>query len=442
MSSLPVLIVGAGVSGLILAQHLRANSVPFLVFERDSDLATRGLGWGLTLHWSLPALRHLLPAHIYDRLPEAYVDREAVERGEASRFPFYDLSTGELRAATPKAPEGQRVRVTRARLRKLVAEGIDIQWNKAFSSYTSTPSSVTVTFEDGSSYTGCLLVGCDGGTSRVRRALFPAQYERHRVPVRTMGFRADFSPQEIADIRAMDSFFLQAAASENDTFLYFSVLSGPQHAPNKKPTNKYTCQLVVSWPDRPGFFGEPSGIEYPETDQGRLELLHRFASTWAEPFRSLVLGVELRGTGSHKTARSGGGVTSEIKTLDLFDWPPPKGLRGEGRVVLMGDSMHQMTMYRGEGANHAIVDVQDFADLVSPVLSRTSISPADGTPGPSGFEDLRSALDAYEDAVVDRARPGVLASRRACLDAHEWKRIDETSPLLSRRAMKLDFDEE
>ena len=97
---------------------------------------------------------------------------------------------------------------------------------------------------------------------------------------------------------------------------------------------------------------------------------------------------------------------------------------------------------RGEGANHAIVDVQDFADLVSPVLSRTSISPADGTPGPSGFEDLRSALDAYEDAVVDRARPGVLASRRACLDAHEWKRIDETSPLLSRRAMKLDFDEE
>lgn len=37
-----------------------------------------------------------------------------------------------------------------------------------------------------------------------------------------MGFRADFSPQEIADIRAMDSFFLQAAASENDTFLYFS----------------------------------------------------------------------------------------------------------------------------------------------------------------------------------------------------------------------------
>lgn len=129
---LPVLIMGAGISGLVLAQHLRSLSVPFVVFERDSDLATRGLGWGLTLHWSLPALRNLIPDRVYGRLPEAYVDRAAVERGEASRFPFYDLSTGELRAATPKAPEGQRIRVTRANLRRLLAEGIDIQVRRYF----------------------------------------------------------------------------------------------------------------------------------------------------------------------------------------------------------------------------------------------------------------------------------------------------------------------
>lgn len=90
---------------------------------------------------------------------------------------------------------------------------------------------------------------------------------------------------------------------------------------------------------------------------------------------------------------------------------------------------------RGEGANHAIVDVQDFADLVAgPHLAPTQ--------GPASFEELRRALDAYEDAVVERARPGVLASRRACLDAHEWGKIGEASPLLTRRAMKLDFDEE
>jgi 2-polyprenyl-6-methoxyphenol hydroxylase-like FAD-dependent oxidoreductase len=53
--SLPVLIIGAGISGLILAQQLRKSGVPFLIFERDTDFSTRGAEWGLTLHWSLPA---------------------------------------------------------------------------------------------------------------------------------------------------------------------------------------------------------------------------------------------------------------------------------------------------------------------------------------------------------------------------------------------------
>lgn len=123
----PILIVGAGVSGLLLAQHLHKSGVPFRIFERDTDLATRGLGWGLTLHWSLPALRSLLPDRLVRRLPEAYVDRAAVEEGRPSTFPFFDLSTGELKAKTPSATEAQRIRVSRDRLRRLLATGLDIE---------------------------------------------------------------------------------------------------------------------------------------------------------------------------------------------------------------------------------------------------------------------------------------------------------------------------
>ncbi|KAL2107457.1 hypothetical protein VUR80DRAFT_5198 [Thermomyces stellatus] len=180
------------------------------------------------------------------------------------------------------------------------------------------------------------------------------------------------------------------------------------------PAPKYTCQIVVSWPTRPGFFGRAEPIDFPSTNGGRVELLREFAQTWAEPFRSLVMG--LRGG-------------TEVKPLDLYDCVPPQGLRGNGRVVLMGDALHQMTMYRGEGANHAIVDVEDFAEHVTPALERRA-----------DFGDLRPALDAYEQAVVERTRPGVLASRRACLDAHEWGRIDGQSPLLTRRAKKLDIE--
>ena len=35
---------------------------------------------------------------------------------------------------------------------------------------------------------------------------------------------------------------------------------------------------------------------------------------------------------------------TEVKALELYDCVPPEGLKSNGRVVLMGDSLHQMTM--------------------------------------------------------------------------------------------------
>ena len=122
-----VIIVGAGVSGLLLAQSLRKCGIPYQLFERDAGMTTRGVGWGLTLHWSLPGLRQLLPEELIHRVPETYVDRASVEERRASRFPFFDLSTGELMAATPTASESQRIRVARDRFRRLIVTGIDIQ---------------------------------------------------------------------------------------------------------------------------------------------------------------------------------------------------------------------------------------------------------------------------------------------------------------------------
>ncbi|KAF9871852.1 FAD binding domain-containing protein [Colletotrichum karsti] len=409
---LPVIIIGAGVSGLLLAQFFRKNGIPFRIFERDTDLTTRGVGWGLTLHWSLPALRALLPEDLVSRLPEAYVDRAAVARGEASAFPFFDLSTGELKGASPRAPESLRIRVTRERLRRLVATDIDIQWGRAFASFQEKEGAVVATFEDGSTCTGRVLVACDGGASRVRTQLFPDQHERHRIPVRVLGLKVFLSPDQMEPIRKLDPFFLQGTSSQNDTFLYLSMLDAPDN--NEESKGKYSCQMCISWPDRPGFLGKPEPTEFPPTNDGRLSLIRSFAEGWSEPFRSLALGIP---------------TDTDVKHLDLFDYPPPKGLRSTGKAVLMGDAFHAMAMYRGEGANHAILDALDFAENVAPKLDAT-------------FDDLRAAMDIYEDAVVSRARPGVLASRRACLDAHDWPKISPTSPLLSKREMKLQFDEE
>jgi hypothetical protein len=72
-------------------------------------------------------LRELLPEDLLEQLPDTYVDRAAVERGESSTFPFFDLSTGQKKSSSPKALESQRIRVTRERLRRLLATNIDIK---------------------------------------------------------------------------------------------------------------------------------------------------------------------------------------------------------------------------------------------------------------------------------------------------------------------------
>lgn len=204
-----------------------------------------------------------------------------------------------------------------------------------------------------------------------------------------------------------------------------------------------------------------------------------FAKTWAEPFHSFVLNNVRPDT--------------PIKRLDVLDWAPPVGLRSKGPVVLMGDSFHLMSMCkcasllcrleifffslfgfystslpllymddasfrllthsysildRGEGANHAIIDVRDFATHVVPILSLQHTQQGVAQAQDSA-QALRQALDSYEDAVVSRSRPGVLASRRACLDAHAYSRLfgegasaGGISPLLSKREMALQFDDE
>ncbi|KAM0300741.1 hypothetical protein ACHAPM_006033 [Fusarium culmorum] len=408
----PVIIIGAGISGLLLAQSLTQHKIPVRVFERDANLETRGVGWGLTLNWSLPALQSLLPEHLYSRLPEAYVDREAIKEGLSSRFPFFDLATGELKASTPKAPEGSRIRVTRKKLRDLLATGIDVEWEKALKEVMSTEESVTATFEDGSSVTGCLLVACDGSHSRVRRALFP-DLSLHDIPVRMLGIKLELTPDQARPIRDLDPFFMHSTNSTNSIFVFMSMLDAPgNHQDGEHP---YILQMCVSWPYRAGFFGRDPPIEIPETSEDQLKLIHELGETCAEPWRSLALGAN---------------VDSDVKGLKIQDLPPPANLQTTGRVVLAGDALHAMAMYRGEGANHVILDVQDFVDRVVPVLK-------DG----GDFGALRTSLDGYEKAVVTRTRPAVLASRQACLHAHDWEKINSESPLLTRRMPFVEFDE-
>lgn len=92
------------------------------------------------------------------------------------------------------------------------------------------------------------------------------------------------------------------------------------------------CQVVISWPYRENFTWDGHGqgpLEFPSTTEASVELIKAFAETWTEPFRSIAQGVS---------------SSSDLKQLELSDFVPPENLRTTGRVVLMGDALHAMTI--------------------------------------------------------------------------------------------------
>ena len=69
-ASIPVLIIGAGVAGLTIAQGCREAGIPFQIFEQHDASSERSQGWGLTLHWSLNSLERTIGPRLAALLPQ------------------------------------------------------------------------------------------------------------------------------------------------------------------------------------------------------------------------------------------------------------------------------------------------------------------------------------------------------------------------------------
>ena len=317
----PILIIGAGISGLTLAQACRKENIPYRIFERDLSATHRSAGWGLTLNWGLPAFRSLLPDDILDRLPETYVNKEAVDAGEKGSFSYYDLSTGEARWHTPAS---ERIRVSRERLRRLMSDGLDVEFGKVLVDVRESEDGVTVLFDDDSSADGMLLVGCDGANSVARRLCHPYDYENHELPIRFLGTGVHYDFEQVREIRRLDPYFLQGSDPRSDVFLWFSFLNTPSDPDSGEGRDgKYYCQIMTSWPARSGFLGKGEVSEIPDGKQKQLEWMKHLASDWVEPFRSIVQDIP---------------EDCEVLPIHLADWQPRR--TNGGRIVLVGDAAH------------------------------------------------------------------------------------------------------
>lgn len=186
--SFHVLIIGGGLGGLCLAQGLKKAGISLALYERDRSSNDRLQGYRIHIE---PQGNRALHACLSPELFEAYV-ATAGTGGNGIR-----IVTEQLQEicffpahASHTDPEKLDLSVSRITLRQVLLSGLDeiVHFNKTFTHYEEMPDGkITAFFEDGTRATGDVLVGADGGNSRVRKQLLPCAERIETGAVAIMG---------------------------------------------------------------------------------------------------------------------------------------------------------------------------------------------------------------------------------------------------------------
>ncbi|KAJ5873406.1 uncharacterized protein N7473_013279 [Penicillium subrubescens] len=397
----PVLIVGAGVVGLTLGQALKQKNIPFEIYERDATPDARGQGWAITLHWALEYMWKMLPEETLQRIQAVQVDPD-VARNDNGNFLFINLETGEPKY---KIPPSTRWRVNREKTRRALLQGIEehVHWGRRVVGLNlpSDSNQVQLVFADQTTVTGRIAVGVEGSRSMVRQVLRPDSFNNTPLGINFTGVAVDLTPAQIEPLRAMDPLLFQGCHPPTGAFFWFSMLETPKvNGTAGTAEERYRAQICMSWPVQ----GPEDEVDV--TDEARLANMKRRAQGFV-PFLQETVDRIPEGT-----------PVTEIK---LADWECLSWDNHAGRVTLAGDAAHAMTMYRGEAANHGILDAYQLMQAIVKIF--------DGSATPS------VAIDEFEKEMRTRTSRAVRLSRQACKDAHDWSRLDETSAILTKRAI-------
>jgi salicylate hydroxylase len=182
-------VIGGGLGGLAFAQAMK--NIPnfhVTVYERDEAAEHRSQGYQIGIHqYGKQALDTLVPkvSGIKELLLENPMN--GVVLGDPNLDPYV------------RFPTGGASLVNRWKLRDLLKQDVNIEWNKRFSKYEETEDGVKAYFEDGSFVESDLLVAADGAKSRIRHQYRP-DFRFHSTGI---GAVAGFFDLETADAKRL-----------------------------------------------------------------------------------------------------------------------------------------------------------------------------------------------------------------------------------------------
>lgn len=164
MSKTPILIVGAGISGLSAARLLKQRGIPCVVFEQSSP--EKSQGYAITVRdWAFePLLDGIGGVLVSDFQKGVAVDRELGGTGWVD-LTFRNNGTGETLFNPEQSQKGNKVslfRANRSVLRDWLGKGVDIRYGYKLKAVEGGPGNVKAIFENDEEIEGSMLIAADG----------------------------------------------------------------------------------------------------------------------------------------------------------------------------------------------------------------------------------------------------------------------------------------
>jgi 2-polyprenyl-6-methoxyphenol hydroxylase-like FAD-dependent oxidoreductase len=406
-----VVIVGGGTGGLCLAQGLMESGVAVEVYERDRTPTDRIQGYRLGINsWGLRALSECLPRQRFERLVRsaARPSRSVSFLDERlRRLMAIDVADHDREARNGRTSREGDLPVSRLTLRRALLEGLNevVRFGKTFVRFEegSKGDAVVAHFDDGSLASGDILVGADGASSRVRRQLLP---EAQRVDTGILAVSGKVPLNEAVRAATPDP-----------------ILGGPTLILG--PRGRFLFANAIEY--EPG----RSGSGRSDEDRAALDGVDREEYVmWGFSARRAAFG-SLPENADDLDARGASAWKSAVLAL-MKDWHPAllRLVESAGpatvtsfrvktsvpvrpwttrNVTLLGDALHNMTPFRGIGANVALRDAA--------TLRRALVAVNRGTAA------AVSAIGAYERDMVEYGFRAVRTSEQEMRRLHSERAL-------------------
>ncbi|MEV5708888.1 NAD(P)/FAD-dependent oxidoreductase [Actinoallomurus sp. NPDC052274] len=366
-----VLVIGAGIGGLTLAHALVRVGIDVRVYEADDAAGDRFQGYRIGLgRATIDALRATLPGRLAELV-------EATSGSLTGPGLLFDERLNVLSRDLEGPPEDARA-VDRQVLRRILlgALGDRIAYGKRLTSHAETEDGTVIArFADGTEAAGQVLVGADGGNSRVRRQLVPQVRlvdsdlcgAMGRTPVADRFLR--LVPGRGTMIKGPGiTLMLGRMQFDREPSEAAAALAPELAMPYRE---SYVRWVLMVPPEHPAATG-------PRREDAR-EVVLDLIDGWHPDLLDLVRSSDMSGIGRSR----------------VFDRPMPSW--PVSRVTLLGDAAHLTLASGGNGANTAMWDAVLLAERLAEVER--------------GERDLASALGEYQAGLLQRGNAAVEYSK-------------------------------